>query len=140
VIGAIRRWWAGRGRLPDDLRAELEAEGLELLEEGISVSVIYRGYVALGQRPRSGHQSVRASLALTPRRLVVRGTLGTKLDVAHGDDWLRLELGASDRLLLAYDAADAQPGRAGEVEMTFETPRAEAIHATLRAWMPTPSN
>jgi hypothetical protein len=134
VSGALRRWWARRYRIPEDLRAELEAEGIELLEEGIEASIVYRGYTVPGQRPRSGHQSPTTSLALSARRLVVRGTLGTRLDVERGADWLAVSLEAPDRLRLAYDAAAAHPGRSGEVEMTFTTPRAAEIQQRLTDW------
>jgi hypothetical protein len=138
VIGALRRWWAGRYRIPADLRAELEAEGIELIEEGIKTSILYRGYTVPGQRPRSGHQNANTSLALSGRRLVMRGTLGTRLDVARDDDWLEVSLEPPDRLRLAYDAEAALPGRSGEVELTFETPRAAEIHARLTDWLPRP--
>ena len=35
---------------------QLEAEGLELLEERMKVRVTYRGYVIAGQRPVTGDQ------------------------------------------------------------------------------------
>ena len=134
MIGRLKQWWAGRGRLPGDLRAELEAEGIELLEEGMRTSILYRGYMVPGQRPRSGHQNATTSLAVSRERLVVRGTLGVRLDAPPSADWLEISLPAPDRLRIAYDAAAAQPGREGDVEMTFETPRAEEIHARLTEW------
>jgi hypothetical protein len=131
VLERIRRWREQRGALPDELHAELEAETIVLLEERLPVSVLFRGYTVPGQRPRSGHQSGRAALALTERRLVVHGTGNIRLEIATA---------APDRLKLAYDAEAAQPNRSGEVELEFETPRAEAIHATLTEWMRTPSS
>jgi hypothetical protein len=131
VTGALRRLWERRYRIPADLRAELEAEGLELLEEGIRTSIIYRAYTVPGQRTTSGHQRPITSIALSRERLVVRGTLGTRLDVPRGADWLEVSLPEPDRLRLAYDAAAASPNRSGDVEMTFSTPRAAEIHARL---------
>jgi hypothetical protein len=136
----IRRWWAARGRLPDELRAELEAEGIVLLEERLRATILFRAYVVPGQRARSGHQSALVSLALTERRLVVHGTGNARLEAPRGAGWLRVELRVVDRLSLAYDAEAAQPNRSGEVEIELETPRAEAIHATLTGWMRTPSS
>jgi hypothetical protein len=135
MIGRLKQWWGARGGLPDDLRAELETEGIELIEEGIKTLVLYRGYTVPGQRPASGHQRPVTSLAISRRRLVVRGTLGTRLDYERGDEWLDISLEAPDRLRLAYDAADAHPSRSGHVELTFETARAEEIHARLADWM-----
>jgi hypothetical protein len=140
MIERLKRWWAGRGGLPDDLRAELEAERIELLEEGLRGIVLFRGYLVHGQRARSGHQNVRATLALTERRLVVHGTGAFGLEVPRGAEWLVYELAAPDRLRLAYDAAAAHPQRAGEVELLLNTPRAADIHARLQAWMPAGSS
>jgi hypothetical protein len=131
MIGALRRWRERRGRLPDKLRAELEAEGLELLEERVQAMVIYRGYEFPGQRPRSGTQSGLVALALTGRRLVVHGTGGIDLEVPRG---ATVEREGPDEVRLIYDAATAQPNRAGEIEVRLHTPRADEIRARLEAW------
>jgi hypothetical protein len=140
VIGRFKRWFAGRGGLPDDLRAELAAEGIEMLEEELQGTVLFRGYMVHGQRPRSGHQNVRAALALTERRLVVHGTGATHLEVPRGADWLELGLAGPEELRLAYDASAVHSTRSGEIEMLLRTPRAADIHARLQAWMPTRSS
>jgi hypothetical protein len=137
VIGALRRWRERRGRLPDDLRAELEAEGLELLEERVQAMVIYRGYEAPGQRPRSGVQNGLVAIALTPRRLLVQGTGGIRLAIPHG---AAVTTEGPGEVRLKYDAASAQPPRAGEIELRLQTPRADAVHATLSEWTTKPSN
>jgi hypothetical protein len=140
VVGRLKQWWRKRGALPEELRAELEAEGIELLEEGLRGTVLFRGYVILGQRPRSGHQNVTATLALTGRRLLVHGTGTVRLEAPRGAEWLEHGLAAPDQLRLAYDAAAAYPQRAGEVELLLSTPRAKDLHARLQAWMSSPSS
>jgi hypothetical protein len=137
VLERFRRWRETRGRFPDDLRRELEAEGIEAIEEQVPLEVMFRAYEVPGQRPRSGHQSGRGSIALTTGRLVVHGTGAISLHVPRGATWLAAANPQPDRLQLAYDASAAHPNRAGQVEMTFETPRAREIHATLQAWMRT---
>jgi hypothetical protein len=136
VIGAVRRWWDRRGRIPADLRAELEREGLDLLEERLRTSVVYRDYEVPGQRITSGHQSALAAIALTRRRLVVRGTQSLRLDAAPGI--VRAEVEETGRLLLAYEASDVSPSRSGSIEMRFETPRAAEIRGRLREWTERP--
>jgi hypothetical protein len=138
VIGALRRWRARRGTLSDALRAELEAEGLELLEERMPITVIYRGYEFPGQRPRSGHQTGLASLALTGRRLLVHGTGNFRLQVPRGADWLQVTV--DDSLKLAYEAGAEHPNRSGDVELRLDTPRAAEIHASLQEWIARPSS
>jgi hypothetical protein len=136
MIERLKRWWAGRGGLPEDVRAELEAEGILIVDAGLRGIVLFRSYIVHGQRPRSGHQNVRATLALTERRLVVHGTGAFRLEVPRGADWLEHGLAAPDQLRLAYDAAAAHPQRGGEIELLLNTTRAADIHARLRAWMP----
>jgi len=131
----IKRWLAGRGGMPAKLKAELEAEGLELLEERLEGEVSYRGYEAMGQRPTSGHQSTVASLALTRRRLVVRGTQGVQLETGPGPVTSSVE--EPGVLTLAYEASDIYPTRSGSVKLTLRTPRANDIHAALQAWTET---
>jgi hypothetical protein len=131
VIGALRRWRERRGRLPDELHAELGSEGLEMIEERVPATVIYRGYEVPGQRPASGHQSGLVAIALTGRRLVVHGTGGIRLEVPRG---AAVTLDAPDGLRLVYDAAAANPNRSGEIELQLKTPRAGGIHATLSEW------
>jgi hypothetical protein len=128
----IKRWLASRGGLPQKLKAELEAEGLELLEERLEGEVSYRGYEAMGQRPRSGHQSTLCALGLSERRLVVHGTQGVQLEAAPGPVASSVE--EPGVLTLAYEAGDIYPTRSGSVKLRLRTPRADDIQATLQAW------
>jgi hypothetical protein len=126
---------ANRGGLPSKLRAELEAEGLLLEEERIEGDVSYRAYEALGQRPRSGHQSTLATLALSRKRLVVHGTQSFHLEARPGP--VTSSVDEPGVLTLAYEAGDIYPTRSGSVIMRLKTPRANDIHATLQAWTET---
>jgi hypothetical protein len=132
MIGWLKRRRERRGTLPGDVRAELEPEGIELLEEKLEGVVIYRNYTAAGQRPRGGDQPITAALALTPRRLVIRGTLGFALDAPAGV--VRSEIVKPGCLRLEYQAEDIYPTRSGSVEISLETARAEDLHARLQAW------
>jgi hypothetical protein len=132
VIDWIKRRRAARGTMPGDVRAELESEGLELIEERIEGDIIYRGYSVAGQRPTSGAQNVTVALALTRKRLAVRGTLGVSLDAPPGV--VRSEVSEPGRLMLRYEAQDIYPTRSGSVEIALQTPRAADFHARLQAW------
>ena len=138
MLDRLKRWRGERGRFPQDVREALEAEGVEVIEESVPLDAIFRGYTVPGQRPRSGHQHARASLALTSKRLVVHGTGQISLEVPAGATWLTATTPAPDRLMLAYEAEHAQRNRSGEVELTLQTPRAAEIHARLQAWIQTP--
>jgi hypothetical protein len=131
----IKRWLASRGGLPAKLKAELEAEGLLVLEERIEGEVSYRAYEALGQRPRSGHVTTTCSLALTAKRLVVQGTQGVQLEARPGPVSSAVE--EPGVLTLSYEAGDIYESRSGAVKMRLRTPRADDIHARLQAWTET---
>jgi hypothetical protein len=137
-VGPFKRWMANRGGLPSTLRAELEAEGLLLEEERIEGDVSYRAYEALGQRPRSGHQSTLATLALSRKRLVVHGTQSFHLEARPGP--VTSSVDEPGVLTLAYEAGDIYPTRSGSVVVRLKTPRANDIHATLQAWTETPTS
>jgi hypothetical protein len=132
VIDWFKRRRAARGTMPEDVRAELEAEGLELIEERITGRVTYRGYSAAGQRPTTGDQDVLAAFALTPKRLALRATLGVSLDAPPGP--VTSSVREDGVLVLTYEAGDIFPSRSGSVEVALEIPQAEDIHARLQAW------
>jgi hypothetical protein len=133
VIDWFKRRRASRGTMPDDKRAELEKEGIELLEERIRGRVTYRGYEFGGQRPVSGDQPTVAALAITPTRLAIHGTNNVQVDAAHGI--VHPELPEPEKLVLKYDASDLFPMRSGAIEIELWTPRAADIHARLQAWI-----
>lgn len=133
MIEWFKRRRASRGTLPDDKRAELEQEGIELLEERIRGRVTYRGYEFGGQRPVSGDQPTVAALAITPTRLTLHGTNNVHVDAGHGI--VHPELPEPEKLVLRYEARDLYPMRSGAVEIELWTPRAADIHARLQAWI-----
>ena len=137
MTGWMKRMRDRRGTMPDNVRAELEAEGLELLEERIATNILYRHYIVAGQRPTSGEQNTILALGLTPKRLALRGTGNFLLDAKPGPVTSEAEPG---KLILRYQAEDIYPTRAGSVEMALETPRAEDIHARLQAWNQPPTS
>jgi hypothetical protein len=132
VTGWIKRQRERRGTMPGNVRAELEAEGVEMLEEKIAANVLYRHYIVAGQRPTSGEQNTILALGLTPKRLALRGTGNFLLDAKPGP--VSSEVPEPGKLILRYNAEDIYATRAGAVEIALETPRAEDIHARLQAW------
>ena len=133
MIDWFKRRRASRGTMPDDKRAELEKEGIELIEERIRGRVTYRGYEFGGQRPVSGDQPTVAALAITPTRLAIHGTNNVQVDAAHGI--VHPELPEPEKLVLKYEASDLFPMRSGAIEIELWTPRAADIHARLQAWI-----
>src|SRR5215212_1970926 len=70
-VNPLRRVFLGSGRLPDDLRRSLDAEGVLLLEEGLPGTVTYINYRAPHQYSSWRKVPFAGSIAITGRRLVV---------------------------------------------------------------------
>ena len=133
MIDWFKRRRAARGTLPEEKRAELEQEGIELIEERIRGRVTYRGYEMGGQRPATGDAPTVVALVITPTRLAIHGTNNVHVDAAHGI--VKSEAPEAEKLVLRYEAQDLYPMRAGSVEIELWTPRAADIHARLQAWI-----
>jgi hypothetical protein len=135
-MGFLRRALLGDGRLPDDLRAQLSAEHLVLIEEGLSGSITYRGFRGPGRRSSFEKTAFAGAIAISSLRVVVwisRGKpmdAGKHLDVPFADDRMRgLEVVAErpDRVCIAYDPAAFNPQTSGRVELRLRTPKAAEI-------------
>jgi hypothetical protein len=70
-VNVLLRLLIGTGRLPDDVREVLAAEGVAVLEEGLSGSLTLRDYRAPGRRASWKKSAVSGAIAVTGRRLLV---------------------------------------------------------------------
>ncbi len=131
----LGRLLLGRGTLPDDLRAELVAEGLDQEEEGISGTVTYRHHRAPRRRSRWRRQWFRAALAITDRRLLVAIRGRPFLNVAWDDPRLeRMEMAVEDdRLLIAVDPGLFDERSSGRVELRLRTAHPNLALEQIRA-------
>jgi hypothetical protein len=141
AMGLLRRALLGDGRLPDDLRAQLSADQLLLLEEDLSGSITYRGFRGPGRRSSLEKTLIAGAVAISSTRIVVwigRGKpmdVGKHLDVAFADDRVNgLEVVAEspDRVCIAYDPAAFDPQKSGRVELRLKTPKAAEIVTLIR--------
>ncbi|MDT3440290.1 MULTISPECIES: hypothetical protein [unclassified Pseudofrankia] len=133
-MNALRRMLFGAGQLPADLRATLEAEGLVLLEEGLTGSITYRNYRAPGQRSSWRKEAVSGAIAVSAGRLVVWAGRGKHIDVPLASPFLTaIDIGVEppDRVRFAYDAGKFNPTRSGTVEVRLRTPRATHVAELL---------
>jgi hypothetical protein len=135
-VKPLRRALLGSGRLPEDLRAALIAEGLVVLEEELTGSITYRNYRAPGQRSSWKKEATSGAIAVTANRLVVWTGRSKHIDVPL-DHPLRAAIEVSldppDRVCLGYDAAAFGPSRSGQVEVRLRTPQAAHIVDVLTA-------
>lgn len=125
----------GGGTLPDDLRAELVAEGLDQEEEGIRGTVTYRHYRAPRGRSSWRRQAVRAALAITDGRLLVAIRGRPFVNVPWDDPRLgRMEIAVEgDRLLIAFDPGLFDERTSGRVELRLATTHPDLALEQIRA-------
>lgn len=120
----------GSGRISDDLRAALAAEGPLFMEEELSGSITYRNYRAPSQYSSLRKQATVGAIAVTPQRLVVWTGRDKNIDVPL-DHRLRaainITLDKPDRICFAYDAARFSPDRSGTVEVRLRTAQAPQV-------------
>ena len=135
----------GNGCLADEVRAQLEAEGLVLLEENLSGSVRYTKFKAPGRYHDGKVQPQRFAVAISESRFVVYCRSG-KVELMDSTfdqpnlDALEVTTEGDDRLILRVDYDKlAKPGISGEVAIHLKTPKAAAIADQLRARVPTSS-
>jgi hypothetical protein len=126
---------AGAGRFSPEQRAELEAEGAEIIEDGLKGSITWRDYRAPGRYSSWRKKGVYVAIALTPRRLLVQRTGGKEIDVPFdhpGFAAIEPSLDEPDRLCLAFDPAAFDPRASGRIEVRLSTPQAGRIVERLQ--------
>jgi hypothetical protein len=128
----------GDGRLPPPLRAELEAEGLVLVEEGLRGSVRFDHFKAPGRRLHGKSTAERIGLAISAERFVAYSRSGRAklVDTPFSDPRLQsVEIAAEDdrlEILVDYDRLEV-PETSGQVRIRAHTEKAALIADELRA-------
>jgi hypothetical protein len=126
--------------MPDDLRSQLAAEGILLMEEGVPATVVYRHYHAPG---RSGNWRGDYLLAfgMTERRLLVYGATPDRRPPSPfvNVSWEQAKAGGltaqldKDSLQLSFEFSALYPDRSGQGEVWLRTEQAPAALATAEA-------
>ncbi|BCB77331.1 hypothetical protein GCM10022251_64760 [Phytohabitans flavus] len=127
----LRALAGGRsGRLPDQLRAELAATDLLVLEEELLGTVTYRRYRSAREYTSWSREPAAGAIALAPNRLVVWANHMRHIDVplAH-PIWATIEVRAErpGRVRFTYDAGATNTAASGHVDVRLRTPQAERI-------------
>jgi hypothetical protein len=138
----MSKTWAyklfGVGKIPAQLKAQLEREGVLLQEEGISGSTTYRNFHRPGAYSGWRREWYSASLTITQTRVVGLASSRPILNVPLTDTRLqRLHISVEngDALLMAFDAALFHTDWSGAIEYRFRTPQAQAFWGLLAARM-----
>ena len=132
----------GNGTLTPKLRADLESEGLVVLEEGLSGSIRYDHFKAPGRRMNGKVSGQRFGLGISKERLAVYCRSGrTKvIDTPFSDPRIgALEVSeeGGDVLWIHIDLDRAEiPKVSGRIRLKIDTPNAGQIVEQLKARLP----
>ena len=138
-MGLFDRFRLGNGALKPDVRAELESEGLVLVEEGLHGSIRYDRFKAPGKRFYGKVTGERFAIGLSEERFVVLCRSGSVelMDSPFSSPRLAaldISVEGADRLLLKVDYDRlSEPGVSGTITVRANTPRAAEIAEQLRA-------
>jgi hypothetical protein len=137
-MGIFDRFRLGNGALKPDVRAELEAEGLVLVEEGLHGSIRYDRFKAPGKRFYGKVAGERFAIGLSEERFVVYCRSGSVelMDSPFSSPRLaalEISVEGNDRLLLKVDYDRmGEPSVSGTIAVRANTPRAAEIAEQLR--------
>jgi hypothetical protein len=144
-LAIFERFRLGNGTLKPRLRAELEAEGLVLVEEGLRGSIRYDRFKAPGKRFYGRVTGERLAIGISELRLVVYCRSGSVELIDSPFTLERLSalepsLLEKDRLALRIDYDRMPEAAAGQVSGVITirawTPKAPLILEELRARLP----
>jgi hypothetical protein len=134
-VNPLRRVFLGSGRLPDDLRTSLAAEGVVLLEEGLSGSITYKNYRSPRFVATWRKVAFTGAIAITGQRFVVAASRGGKpVDVPLTHELRKavtVRTDGPDRVLFSVDPSAFDAQKSGTVEVRLRTPRAPEVAALL---------
>jgi hypothetical protein len=137
-MAVFLRKWLGIGRLPDDMRAAVEAEGVLHLAEFVSVTFRFSGKVP-GKTAKGNVSSYVGALALTNQRLLATlSSVPKKAARAVDHQWRDAEgsmvnatLDESGLTLDLPDISVVEPTFAGSMSLHYKTPLRDEVLARL---------
>ena len=127
----------GLGKLPAELAATLQGEGVILMDEGIKGSVTYLDFRAPGRHSDWRRQWFTSCIALTEARLLALQNSNTAINVPLQDERMRkMKFSVEDdgALLISFDPALFHSDWSGTMEYRFKTEQAQGFLAKLRAY------
>ncbi|KBZ73394.1 hypothetical protein K877_04228 [Mycobacterium tuberculosis TKK-01-0053] len=136
-MAVIVRKWFGLGRLPADLRCQVEAEGLIYLAEYVAVTRRFTGVIP-GLRASHSIASYVGALAFTEQRVLGTLSMVPKLAGRVVDArWNGPQAGAATAeisptgLQLDLDVADVDPKFSGQLALHFKATIGEDVLSRL---------
>jgi hypothetical protein len=134
-VNPLLRVLFGAGRLKGDLRTSLDAEGVLLLEEGLSGTVTYINYRAPLHYSAWRKVAITGAIAITGQRFVVAVSRARNhIDIPLTDkrrDAVKVTADGPDKVLFSVDPSAFDARKSGTVEVRLRTPRAPEVVALL---------
>jgi len=125
----------GLGRISARKREKLEQEGIVLVEEGLSGSVLCQDFRAPGQYAALRKWGVVGWMALTRDAFHTYGNTGSLNMNVSRERWaeLQCEVVKEDKLRITLDASLFMEKASGTITVSFKTPNARQWQNALRA-------
>jgi hypothetical protein len=121
--------WFGLGKIPADLKSQLEAEGIVLQDEGISGAIIYKNFRSPTRYSSWRWSGFVGSLIVTNSRVVGVVYNRPASDILFTDPRLEsINISVEGgQLRLAFDASLFRSDWSGQIEYRYNTPDAQAF-------------
>jgi hypothetical protein len=118
------------GQIPAPLRAELENEGIVLLEEGVNGSVTYKNFRSPGRISMWRRTGCVASLIITRTRVVALVNSSRFINVPFDDSriaQLEVQLERSNTVRIGFDPSLFRDDWSGSIDFRCQTEQAQAF-------------
>jgi hypothetical protein len=126
----------GLGRIPAQVKTQLESEWVVLQDEGIGGSVTYRNFHRPGEYASWSREYYVAALIVTRTRVLALAFSKPIIDVSFADNRfqsLDFALEKADLLRVAFDASLFHADWSGTIEYRFRTSQAQAFLDVLKS-------
>jgi hypothetical protein len=123
-------------RIPQTTKQQLEAEGIELFDKGILVTVQCRHFATPGIYSACRRTAAAGALILTRRRAVGFAFGKTVLDVPYDHPQfktLQIHLEKPACLRISFDPHNFNEALSGQIDLRFHTPFAESAFKTIKS-------
>ncbi|MBC7901010.1 MAG: hypothetical protein H7070_13270 [Saprospiraceae bacterium] len=120
----------GIGKIPTNVRAEIEREGIVLFDESIRGTVTYLNFRAPGRYSNWKRQWFSSAIVLTKTRLLALRLRHPIIDVLLTDvrfRGLKFSVESENTLLACFDASLFNDDWTGTIEYRFRTPIASEL-------------